>query len=323
MSNIIQWTCCILKYSLHRQSGSASISSPVTTVMNVGMLSPNTIPDPLPRTSDPSLVPTEPNTPTMRQPSLGVPMPPPPSMGGFPPGFMPVGAPLNGAPTSSPVSAPPIQQSKTHPGGVPGGPTWNMRMPERTASAQGRSRPQTPSVTYEAAPMPEGIQYPTPPFGRPRDSPKVPAAGLDTMSPRSNSSRLSGGGHQRSLSLNAGATPGMSTRSLTTAPPPKLRKMPSSESVGSQLSGKSRTSGSVSHFDPKQYVDISALASSEDLLASIQSPTTAANTKVNAGLRSIGGALRGPESVVPAMPEPSPAPSSWGQPSRGKNKKRR
>ncbi|TCD70026.1 hypothetical protein EIP91_005278 [Steccherinum ochraceum] len=327
-------------FRIEPPSESQSLSSPKNPdiVQTPGLLSPNNGPAPRPLPTDLDEVATEPNTPTMRQQQpFAIGQPPPPSVGGFPPGFIPMPAVPSRPSTTAPSTAPPMQQSKTHPdgvpagmpgmpGGLPGGPTWSMRTgpgPDRAASAQGRPR-MTPQMSYESAPMPEGISYPTPPFGRPRDSPRAPAAPLDSMSPRSNTTRLSGGAgsHQRSLSLNAGATPGMSTLPLSGNPAPKLRKMPSSESVGSHLSGKSRASGSVSHFDPKQYVDIAALASSENLLANMQSPTTAANTRANASasMRSLGATLR-PGSVA-ASPAAGPAvlpaagppfTSGWGQ----------
>ncbi|KAI0787186.1 hypothetical protein BC629DRAFT_496759 [Irpex lacteus] len=89
------------------------------------------------------------------------------------------------------------------------------------------------------------------------------------MSPRSAASRLSQyQGHTRSLSLNAGNTPAApSNRPLSTAPPPKLRRVPSDASVDSAVSGLSRNSrnSGFDHYRPSEYVDPAFLASSEDL----------------------------------------------------------
>ncbi|THH18763.1 hypothetical protein EUX98_g8900, partial [Antrodiella citrinella] len=120
-------------FELVPPSGTPSLNSPVNTIMNDQMLSPNIGPSPHPLPDD-TLVPTEPNTPTMRQPSLAVVGTGPPSIGGFPPGFVPVGPPRSMP--AAPPSAPPMQQTRTHPGGMPGGPTWTMPIPDRSTSAQ-------------------------------------------------------------------------------------------------------------------------------------------------------------------------------------------
>ena len=125
---------------------------------------------------------------------------------------------------------------------------------------------------YATAPTPAGVQYPAAP-----GPPGTPGA---NMSPRSVASRLSGG-HQRSLSLNAGSTPAPSTRPLSTAPPPKLRRVPSNDSIDSAVSGISRHS-QYDHYRPSEYVDPAFLASSEDLTnANMLSPNTRANTRAN------------------------------------------
>lgn len=132
-----------------------------------------------------------------------------------------------------------------------------------SAASSSASRP-----TYAAAPNPTGVQYPAAP-GTP--------AGL--ASPRSVASRLSG--HTRSLSLNAGSTPAPSTRPLSTAPPPKLRRVPSDASTNSAMSAASRGSA-YNRYNPSEYIDPAFLASTEDLSANVYSPNTFANTRANA-----------------------------------------
>lgn len=89
--------------------------------------------------------------------------------------------------------------------------------------------------------------------------------------------------------MHAGSTPALSGgRPLSTAPPPKLRRVPSDASVDSAVSGLSRE---YAHYEPQTYVDPAFLASSEELPQPF-SPNTQANTRANA----FGGAPQGNRS---------------------------
>lgn len=131
-----------------------------------------------------------------------------------------------------------------------------------------------PSI-YQAAPIPPGVMYPAPP-GPPVGVPSR----ADTGTPQSTTSRLSG--HTRSRSMYAGSTPAPPSRPLSTAPAPKLRRVPSDASNDSAVSGLSRSSRKeYAHYEPQSYVDPAYLASSEELPLS---PNTHANTRANAQL---------------------------------------
>lgn len=174
-----------------------------------------------------------------------------------------------------------------------GTPTVIVRPPSSASgsvSTKGTSRPSL----YSAAPPPRQSQHSAPPV--------IPPSG--TMSPRAGAPAS---GHMRSLSLNAGSTPGFPfpARTLSTTPGPQsqsqsqLRRMPSDASVGSAKSGRSYT-----HYEPSEYVDAAYLASSEDLTANVLSPNTVANTRANAGgsRPNIPSALRpGPGVSSPAL----------------------
>ncbi|KAL4247068.1 hypothetical protein ABKN59_001377 [Abortiporus biennis] len=361
---------------------------------NASMLSPNAVPQQLPRSAPTQhvLVPTEPNSPAMRQPSLGQ-IPSPAPFADLPPGFIPtgpifpVGSPLppNIPPLSSPIEVPTLTLQQPPPrdrtptdrrtssppwpvfpvrsgrnsaeplytrsrkdsrsgssssDSIPAGPktptqsssAWGSgiagRPPSSMSNRSGSQRPNTAASgpQYAVAPTPAGLQYPDPPFiqagGRP-DPPnpsRTPPSRthsptpLGPMSPRSTTSRLSTGAHQRSLSLNAGMTPVSHPQHLpaSTNSPPKLRRVPS---AGSITSNTSRKSG-ISHFDPNKYVDIAYLASSDDLTASmVQSPNTKENTKANAGGQSVFG-LSSPVAAGSTL-------SFGGGTGKGKKKKKR
>ncbi|KAI0677221.1 hypothetical protein C8Q78DRAFT_75262 [Trametes maxima] len=153
----------------------------------------------------------------------------------------------------------------------------------RPPSAYGRdrppsARPTTPGQQYSGAPTPLATGYSDVP-------PSVPSV---LRSPSRASSRQSlqpdlgrpssrtSADHHRSLSLNAGSTPAMVPRPLSGASP--LRRIPSASSINTDTS---RKSGAYQHYDPNSYMDVAALASSEDL-TSMQSPHTMANTRANA-----------------------------------------
>jgi hypothetical protein len=229
-----------------------------------------------------------------------------PKVNNLPPGFLPVGpvTPVSsnaqldpsGGPTIPRTKTPslygppqvPVQRSASSSSSGPGRYDTPQGMHSRSRSAGGPSftsamdemRSKTPVVRppssassanrsiYATAPTSAGVQYP--------DGHGPPAG---SMSPRSVASRLSGG-HQRSFSLNAGNTPAPSSRPLSTAPPPKLRRVPSDSSMESGVSGRSKNS-QYERYRPSEYVDPAFLASSEDLTANMLSPNTAANTRAN------------------------------------------
>ncbi|KAI0082530.1 hypothetical protein K474DRAFT_1611639 [Panus rudis PR-1116 ss-1] len=188
---------------------------------------------------------------------------------------------------------------------IPGGPS--VRPPSAMSSSPATvnnsnmggtiRRASTPSrPTYEEAPLSPGVKYPDPPFaGNPDEIRKAAAA---DMSPRSTSSRLfngAGAGHHRSLSLNAGSTPATTARPLSNAPPPKLRRVPSTGSVNSAMSGTSR----FSHYDPQTYLDPAFASSSDKLIRAeaqdnFQSPMAVGNSKVNASSASLLAGLGAP-----------------------------
>ncbi|CAL1700180.1 unnamed protein product [Somion occarium] len=306
-------------------SGSGSEFSP-TVANHSGLLSPNSAHEPLPRPPTQPIVPTVPNSPTMMQayPSMGMLPTDPPQAGGPPFGFMPAGPPVPYSNTKPAVLPPPVAQSSPRrtPHNIYGGyespdsleygsqprskhtrarstsqlsamssdscQTKNVgndlsvRPSSGMSMSGGPQRSTTPSRTYyTAAPTPPGVQYPLPPV---RPDPAL------MNSPQSVTSRLSGGGHHRSLSLNAGSTPAMIPRPLSGAHRPKLQRVPSSDSIGSATSRNS-----YSHYEPKDYVDPAFLASSDDL-ANMQSPTTAANTRANASFATVGAGLARPSS---------------------------
>lgn len=139
--------------------------------------------------------------------------------------------------------------------------------------------PSPANPHYSPAPLPDGLQYPEP-VNR-----MDPPSRLDTTSPRSVSSRHSGG-HRRSVSLNAsaGMTPANAPHPLSSAAQPMLRRVSSNASASSAGSGH-RLSDNYSHYNPKEYVDPAFLASSDDL-TNMQSPGTLANTRANASRSS-------------------------------------
>ncbi len=268
------------------------------------MLSPNAVPADLPPLPPPSqpiapTIPTVPNSPSMgRYPSMGaLPDVQPggaPHIMNLPPGFQPTGpvTPLGTNAALSPTGPsrsntpsiygppPPITQvpvqrsassSSSHIAPPPSMHSRSRSVGGSSLSSAGEElRSKTPVVRpsssassanragYPAAPTPAGVQYPS-----------ALALGGGSMSPRSAASRLSQHqGHTRSLSLNAGNTPAApSNRPLSTAPPPKLRRVPSDASVDSAVSGLSRNSrnSGFDHYRPSEYVDPAFLASSEDL----------------------------------------------------------
>lgn len=268
------------------------------------MLSPNTVHESLPPVQSIQQQPppqqfyqttTVPNSPSMgRYPSIGVlpdvPQGGIPKVNNLPPGFLATG-PVTPLSSNAQLDPGDRRASSTTPG-LYGPPQTRIQrsasstssrndtpqgMHSRSRSVGGQSfssvgdemRSKTPGAgsgvgrpsssagrnVYPAAPTPAGVQYPAAPGG--------------SMSPRSAASRLSGGGsghHQRSFSLNnAGSTPAApSSRPLSTAPPPKLRRVPSDGSVDSAVSGMSRNS-QYERYRPSEYVDPAFLASSEDL----------------------------------------------------------
>ncbi|KAI0638518.1 hypothetical protein C8Q77DRAFT_1091542 [Trametes polyzona] len=140
------------------------------------------------------------------------------------------------------------------------------------------ARPVTPSQQYPAArPISRG-PYPDSPSQVPSvlRSPSR-ASSRQSMQPdfARPSSRTSAE-RQRTLSLNAGSTPGMMPRPLSGAS--QLRRVPSASSINSETS---RKLGGFQHYDPSTDLDPALLASAEDL-ASVQSPNTMANTRANA-----------------------------------------
>lgn len=170
------------------------------------------------------------------------------------------------------------------------------------SGAQGISRTKTPSQPqYAAAPTPPGMQYPDPPYIQAGGRPDRPPSAMGNMSPHSVSSRLSG--HQRSLSMNAGMTPGPHARPLSRQmdPSSEVRRAPSAGSMSSLVPDQSRKP--VNHYDPSKYADPAWLASSEDLVSNVRSPQTDANTRANAGsssgFRVIPGSRGSPPPVVP------------------------
>ncbi|KAK7696176.1 hypothetical protein QCA50_000827 [Cerrena zonata] len=284
------------------------------------LLSPNAVHAPLSQPSAPEPeVPTVPNSPATRHryPSVGV-MPSEP--GGPPLGFMPTGVagpypnivpngsggippPLAQSSPKQPIQniyggwnpdprSAPMQRSSSAAGygsessgrhtrtqslgqsqSRPGTAGPSVRPPSvRPPSAGPQQRVRTPQPAYETAPTPPHLKYPLPP---PRPDPA-------NMSPQSISSNISSGGHHRSLSMNAGSTPATAARPLSNGHRPKLRRVPSAESIMSATS-----KGEYSHYQPNEYVDAAFLASPDEL-TSIQSPTTAANTRANA---TFGAAL--------------------------------
>ncbi|KZT71523.1 hypothetical protein DAEQUDRAFT_763750 [Daedalea quercina L-15889] len=149
------------------------------------------------------------------------------------------------------------------------GPTEMKYIP---APASPRMVPAPAVSVYPAdgsrwSPRPGGIQLPS-----------------TALSPRSSTSRLSlaggGGGHQRSLSLNAGSTPAALARPLSRGAMQELRRVPSASSVASRQSG-------YKPYDPSQYRDVSDLASNEDLPRMIAPPSPGAwaDARQNAGLQ--------------------------------------
>ncbi|OBZ70231.1 hypothetical protein A0H81_09710 [Grifola frondosa] len=144
------------------------------------------------------------------------------------------------------------------------------------------SRPPTEQGTYHDVPVSLRAHARTPSNASTNDL--AQGAAHEALSPRSTSSRLSG--HQRSFSLNAGSTPAMVPRPLSSASRPQLRRVPSSGSVASDMS---RRSGSFQHYDPNSYLDAAFLASTDDL-SGVQSPNTMANTRANAA--PVPGELR-------------------------------
>lgn len=152
-------------------------------------------------------------------------------------------------------------------------PDRDPRDRRRSKSTPREPRPQNP---YATAPVPEGVNYPTP-SPRPR-TPYAPqissslSAG-SASSPRSSVSRLA---HDRSLSMNAGATPAHMGRPLSGMSRDQsgstLRKAPS---IASSMSGTSARSSSYKAYNPNEYVDPAFLASSEDLTTMPSSPSAA------------------------------------------------
>ena len=269
------------------------------------------------------VIPTVPNSPQMgRFPSMGTFSDPSGSaqkVNALPPGFIP-SAPATPAPGANLVPAPPpaqpilrsetpkiniyapvstaavpeVQRSVSSSSAAPSNYPKAMHSRSRStgqASLESLSqRTKTPVVRppssasggagsiYQAAPIPAGITYPAPP------GPIVAPSRADTGTPQSTTSRMSG--HTRSRSMYAGSTPAPSnSRPLSTAPTPKLRRVPSDASNDSAMSGFSRSSRSsrkeYTHFEPSAYVDPAYLASSEELPLS---PHTQANTRANAQL---------------------------------------
>ncbi|KAI0340767.1 hypothetical protein BDW22DRAFT_1485741 [Trametopsis cervina] len=286
---------------------SSSTFSPVQQAMS--MLSPSMMPETLPPQVQPAPppIPTAPNSPSMgRYPSMGaLPDVAPggiPKVNHLPVGFLPTGpvTPMGSNANLDPAMGPVIPRTTTPslygPPKVPGvqrsvsssssgtgrndpppgmhsrsrsagGPSFTSAMDDLRSKTPGVARPSSAASnanrpTYATAPTPSGVLYPAPPGA--------------SMSPRSAASRLSGG-QQRGFSLNAGSTPAPSTRPLSTAPPPKLRRIPSDTSFDSAISGHSE----YERYKPSEYVDPAFLASSEDLNANVFSPNTAANTRVN------------------------------------------
>lgn len=174
------------------------------------------------------------------------------------------------------------------------------RSPERDPRDRRRSKstPREPvprsTTPYAVAPIPEGVNYPTP-APRPRQSQYAPqissslsADSNGLSSPRSSVSRV---GHDRSLSMHAGATPAHMGRPLSSAAVREvndlsLRRQPS---VASSMSGSSSIrSSSYKAYDPNDYVDPAFLASSDDLLAiPVPAPSSRSSSSRN-GKRAAG-----------------------------------
>ncbi|KAI0650409.1 hypothetical protein C8Q79DRAFT_383960 [Trametes meyenii] len=192
---------------------------------------------------------------------------------GFPPYPTP-GSSSSGS-FGRPMSRGPRTPSVEHSDFTPRSKTPSARPP----SAYGRdrppsARPTTPGQQYVGTPAPLGTGY--------SDVPSVlrsPSRASSRQSLQPDLGRPSSRAsvdHHRSLSLNAGSTPAMVPRPLSGASP--LRRVPSASSINTDTS---RKSGAYQHYDPNSYMDVAALASSEDL-TSMQSPHTMANTRANA-----------------------------------------
>jgi hypothetical protein len=158
---------------------------------------------------------------------------------------------------SSPLSRPKGFSSPAHNN------TLLSDMPSRSNSAMGgSSRPRTPSTNiYSTAPDSAGVIYP-PPLGINASSPsgialRVPLPG-STDSPSST--------HRRSVSLNAGQTPGSLMRA---------KALPS-RTVTPKLSNTSLGSGkSYSHYDSAAHLDPAYFGSND------RDAVTEANTLAN------------------------------------------
>lgn len=291
------------------------------------MLTPAGSPVPLPPQPSQPVIPTAPNSPSMgRFQSMGAISD---MSGGtlkvqeLPPGFIP-SAPATPTPTNTaldptlgrpysrtgppmsiygppqpPAAVPEVQRSVSSSSSGPNPYAKGMHSRSRSAgqasvdSLAGSARSKTPLAPpsaasigvhmYQAAPVPAGFSYPAPPGPPPGGVPS--RAG--TSSPQSTTSKKSG--HTRSRSMYAGSTPAPPSRPLSTAPPLKLRRIPSDASNDSAISGSSKLSKSYAHYEPNQWLDPAFLASGDDLPLS---PNTHANTRANATISRLSGGGR-------------------------------
>lgn len=183
-----------------------------------------------------------------------------------------------------------------------------------TRSRSESTRSHAPSIVVQAASSDgsasskgtsrarQSLYAPTAPSG-------VPFVGVPPRAPSAAGSVNSGAsamsGHGRSLSLNAGNTPGFTSRTLGNSSQTQLRRVPSNASDGSAASGPSlHRKSSYSHYEPNEYIDAAFLASAEDLTTTnVLSPNTAANTRSNSG-------PGGTRPTVPSVYRPKSAASS-------------
>lgn len=239
----------------------------------------------------PQPVPTVPNSPVIPDHIFRV-LPD----GNLPPGFTPIGPsnPLpptevpqtnetipipipppfssSYAPASGPYAASPLGRSRELYSPKPPQGHLPSDVPRPTFGDTSRTRTPRPNI-YAASAVPVGGPYPYPQSSgdsMPRNSAlRQPGSSMGSQSTNSP-------GHRRSVSLNAGQTPGAMGKS-TTLPGRSVTPQPSDHSLGS---GKR-----YSHYDPSSHLDPAFLASNGPYRPD---PATEANTFANANSRLSG-----------------------------------